>query len=119
MDLINKLGKEKADKTEKPIDTAVPAVKHAGAGDMISQAKGTGTKVETETKQPEETTETKASENPDSEGVADPDSWTKDSAFKEVKKLREENKTYRIKYEEKLLGLKDEMTKTLTAKEQE
>jgi DNA repair exonuclease SbcCD ATPase subunit len=128
MDLINKLGtKPPTDKADKTIETAVPAVKHSPqAGDMISQAKGTGTKkpeaeVETKTATEEETTETvtaaKTEDKPSE--VADPESWTKDSAFKEVKKLREENKAYRIKYEEKLESLKGELETQLAVKNQE
>jgi DNA repair exonuclease SbcCD ATPase subunit len=55
----------------------------------------------------------------DNAGVDDPDTWTKDSAFKEVKKLREENKTYRLKYQEQIESLKMETEARMQAKEDE
>lgn len=55
----------------------------------------------------------------DNAGVDDPDTWTKDSAFKEVKKLRDENKTYRLKYQEQIESLKMETEARLQAKEEE
>lgn len=55
----------------------------------------------------------------DNAGVDDPDTWTKDSAFKEVKKLRDENKTYRLKYQEQIESLKMETEARLQAKEDE
>src|SRR3990167_126672 len=42
----------------------------------------------------------------DEETVSEPSTWTKESALKEVKKLREENKAYRQKYEESVEELK-------------
>lgn len=51
--------------------------------------------------------------------VEDPSDWTKESAFKEVKRLREENKAYRVKYEEKIEKLKDDMESRIQAREQE
>lgn len=55
----------------------------------------------------------------ESEVVENPDSWSKESAFKEVKKLREENKTYRLKYQEQIENLKLETETRLKAKEEE
>ena len=43
-----------------------------------------------------------------SDAVSDPDSWTRDSAFKEIKRLREENKSTRLKYGEQLDSFKSE-----------
>lgn len=51
--------------------------------------------------------------------VEDPESWSKESAFKEVKKLREENKTYRLKYQEQIESLKAESEARIQAKEEE
>lgn len=45
--------------------------------------------------------------------------WTTDSALKEIKKLREENKQYRLKYAEQLDHVKQEAEARLTQKEQE
>jgi len=52
-------------------------------------------------------------------GVADPNSWTIESAFKEIKKLREENKATRIKYEESVEKLKAEAEARISTREQE
>jgi len=55
----------------------------------------------------------------DSDSVQDPDSWTKDSAFKEIKKLREENKQHRLKYQEQLSKMQQESEDRVKQKEQE
>lgn len=47
------------------------------------------------------------------------DDWTTDSALKEIKKLREENKQYRLKYAEQIEKVKTESEAMLTQKEQE
>lgn len=47
------------------------------------------------------------------------DDWTTDSALKEIKKLREENKQYRLKYAEQINQVKEEAEARLTQKEQE
>ena len=47
------------------------------------------------------------------------DSWTKESALKEVKKLREENKSVRIKYQEQIETIKAETEARLKAKMEE
>lgn len=51
--------------------------------------------------------------------VSDSETWSKDSALKEVKKLRQENKKYREKYEEKLAKLSEEAESRIQAKERE
>lgn len=50
-----------------------------------------------------------------SETVTDPDSWSKESSLKEVKKLRDENRITRIKYEESLQSMKAETEARLAA----
>lgn len=47
------------------------------------------------------------------------DDWTTDSALKEIKKLREENKQYRLKYAEQIEKVKQESEVMLSQKEQE
>lgn len=47
------------------------------------------------------------------------DDWTTDSALKEIKKLREENKQYRLKYAEQINQVKEDAEARLTQKEQE
>ena len=46
-------------------------------------------------------------------------SWSLDSAYKEIKKLREENKQYRVKYSEQVETLKQTMEARQKAKEEE
>jgi hypothetical protein len=58
-------------------------------------------------------------ENVKTSPVQNPDSWTKDSALKEMKKLREENKASRLKYEDMVSKLKTEMESRLASKEGE
>ncbi len=52
-------------------------------------------------------------------GNSDDGSWTKDSALKEVKKLREENKSYRIKYQEQIEQIKAESETRISAQREE
>lgn len=47
------------------------------------------------------------------------DDWTTDSALKEIKKLREENKQYRLKYAEQINQVKEDAEARLSQKEQE
>jgi hypothetical protein len=51
--------------------------------------------------------------------VDDPNTWTKESAFKEIKKLREENKVSRLKYQEQIEKIKSEADVRLLQKEEE
>lgn len=53
------------------------------------------------------------------EVVQDPNSWTKESAFKEIKKLREENKQYRQSYQDKLESLQKQAEEKLSQEKQE
>ena len=92
MDLLNKLGakpaSEGATSTQKS-EQVEPAKK---TEESISAA------IETKTTN-EAVTSGAANADP---AVKDPDDWSKDSALKEVIKLREENKAQRVKYQEKL-----------------
>lgn len=51
--------------------------------------------------------------------VTGSDDWTKDSALKEVKKLREENKAVRLKYQEQIERFKAEQDARSSAQKQE
>jgi chromosome segregation ATPase len=51
--------------------------------------------------------------------VSSSDDWTKDSALKEVKKLREENKTVRLKYQEQIEKIKSEQEARAQAQQDE
>jgi len=53
------------------------------------------------------------------DSIKNADTWTKDSALREVKKLREENRASRIKYEEMVSNFKQEMDSRLKQKETE
>lgn len=55
----------------------------------------------------------------ESSGVNNPDSWSLDSAFKEIKKLREENKQYRIQRSEELSKMREEMQTKVKQREDE
>ncbi len=135
-DLLNKLNSQKQGQTPKPAEGAansaapvqpdsqsLPRLEVDRGDDLLKQAK---------TKAPEQVSAKPAQSSADSSisskiessgtdnaGVDDPDTWTKDSAFKEVKKLREENKTYRLKYQEQIESLKMETEARLKAKEDE
>jgi hypothetical protein len=125
-DLIDTLGAKSQETKSSEIITNVPKVstkKITEDNDLIAKV---GTKGEISTdlktiKSDETKPQLSSSEDEPSgtDGVKDPDSWTKDSALKEIKRLREENKTYRVKYAEKVDSLKAEMDKRLSAKESE
>jgi DNA repair exonuclease SbcCD ATPase subunit len=98
MDLLNKLGAKSADgdsstqssKQEEPVKKAEESTSAATEDKTNGDA------------------ETKVEAKADA-GVKDPDDWSKDSALKEVTKLREENKAQRLKYQEKLEEFKIEL----------
>jgi hypothetical protein len=117
MDLINKIGAKPQDSVNKKIENNAAGTADIGA-DLLKTAQGTGTKVE-EKKVEVKAEEKKVEESKKEEVIVDAEDWTKESAFKEVKRLREENKAYRIKYEEKLTSLKDETESRIKAREQE
>ena len=75
----------------------------------------TSAEVNTSTSSEVESTRNETVEN----GNSTDGSWSLDSAYKEIKKLREENKQYRIKYSEQVDNLKNEMEMRQKAKEQE
>lgn len=52
-------------------------------------------------------------------GVKDPDDWSKESALKEVTKLREENKAQRLKYQEKLEEFKNDLMEKQSSRDEE
>lgn len=61
--------------------------------------------------------------NPDNSSQVEPagsqDAWTTDSALKEIKKLREENKAVRVKYQESVEKLKTEMDERISVREKQ
>ncbi len=101
-DLLNKAneklnGQASGESSEAPAGDAIVGNKNSTVDnnrrgdDLLKQAasKEEPAKVETVVETPAET-------------VKDPDSWSKDSALKEVVKLREENKAVRTKFQEQL-----------------
>ena len=117
MDLINKLGTKTQDPINKKIETNAMGNTDLGA-DLLKPAAGTGTKSEPE-KKVETKVEDKKTEVIKEDVVAEPEDWTKESAFKEVKRLEKKIKLIVLKYEEKLTSLKDESESRIKAREQE
>lgn len=118
MDILNKLGNKEA--SAEGAATAAPnqqaensASEELGRGeDMLgrvgSQANGSDTnaasasQISADDSLQSKKTSSGQEEPSGSETVKDPNNWTKDSALKEIKKLRDENKVSRIKYTEQL-----------------
>ena len=99
MDLINELGSKMSGKTETK---SVTTEKQSERGtDFVNSATGTGTANTTQVTNKEEPVSKQDS------GTTD--NWTLESALKEVKKLREENKHVRVKYEDTVTSLKKEL----------
>jgi hypothetical protein len=120
-DLLNSIGKKKETSSASTVTTKVSDFSEATGealianqdnpsdylkrGDnVINKAIGTGSKTSQEV---ETSVENEASEVV-SKTVKNPDDWSKDSALKEVTKLREENKAYRVKHQEQLDRLQKE-----------
>jgi len=135
-DLISKLGAKKSSaegtgspgptqsKSESGSADEKPTSNHTNSrgSDLLNKAGSTESSAAATAKTKsagESETASKKVETDGSDLVQDPDSWTKESAFREIKKLREENKTTRIKYEESVDKLKTEMESRLSVKEDE
>lgn len=108
MDLLNKIN-------EATKGTAAEESSEASKGAMTVENRSTADgsqrgedllKSGAKEEQPEKKVDTKQEESVST--VKDPDSWSKDSALKEVVKLREENKAVRVKFQEQLDKLKSE-----------
>lgn len=136
MDILNKLGKKKEASAEGAAENKTSAAPGQVDNTHSDMSKGTDilsragqsaidpdNAAKSGQKKAEDSLESKSSsgkEEPSgSETVNDPESWTKDSAFKEIKKLREENKAYRLKYAEQLEQLEKETQERLSAREKE
>lgn len=94
MDLLNKLGA----KTASDGDTSTQKTEQVEPAKKAEESSSAATEKTTN----DAATETKVE-------VKDPDDWSKDSALKEVIKLREENKIQRLKYQEKLEEFKTDL----------
>jgi len=129
MDLLNKLGKKSTDNASTegaapaaPEQSANPAARkeQARGTDMISQMNSSGSAQDAAaTEQTSADANKSASSKVEPSGSEAGNDWTAESALKEVKKLREENKQYRLKYAEQLDKLKQESDARLAQKEQE
>jgi chromosome segregation ATPase len=100
-DLINQLGAKKSANGEANTQSSSqvePAKKTEESSSAATEAKTSGDAEATAKEQSEAK-------------VKDPDDWSKDSALKEVTKLREENKATRLKYQEKLEEMKVELSR--------
>lgn len=77
-----------------------------------------GTVDEKETKSEVETKDNSVSSKEDSsDTVRNPDTWTKESALKEVKKAREEAKAHRLKYQEMVKDIENQTKEKLAEQE--
>lgn len=130
-DLLNKLNSQRQSSAEgaasaapgTPESTPSTKLEVSRGDDMLKQVSTKATDSATATPSQSSADTKSASSKNESSGsepvVEDPESWSKESAFKEVKKLREENKTYRLKYQEQIENLKMETEARLKAKEEE
>lgn len=130
-DLINTLGKkpnsvEGAGKASEPqpvsASSSTTTTEHGRGDDLLAKLGGKESQVKAE----QSTTSSAESGQPQksASGTEEPtggqtNDWTTDSALKEVKKLREENKAYRIKYQQELEKLKVESDARLENQKQE
>lgn len=137
MDLLNKLGqKNNTVSAEGVANSATPGQQTSNQDPTkVELSRGTDLlgKVGTKSSDSSAATSSQASagSNPASSAVeptrnetvvnkeGEPGDWSLDSAYKEIKKLREENKQYRIKYSEQVDTLKNEMDARQKAKEAE
>lgn len=85
--------------------------------DLISRANGKEVPNKEASKAKDEPATAKKEEA--SGTVKDPDSWDIDSAFKEIKKLREENKQYRLQRQEDVAKVKEQMQSMIAEREAE
>lgn len=130
-DLLNKLNSQRQSSAEgaasaapgTPESTPSTKLEVSRGDDMLKQVSTKATDSATAAPSQSSADIKSASSKNESSGsesiVEDPESWSKESAFKEVKKLREENKTYRLKYQEQIENLKRETEARLKAKEEE
>jgi len=112
MDLLNKIDKAKKEVSAKAVEASSAAsdegeavISLGATSDKLKRGQDLlGKAAKTEVTELEQT-ETKVhaeEKTSDDKTVKDPNTWTKDSALKEVTKLREENKAIRTKYQEQL-----------------
>lgn len=127
-DLLNTLGKKQntvADgtgKTSAPQSTTTntsAAAEHGRGDDLLGKVGGKSSQIVADSVNASVTHEEPTKVQASSEEPTANDDWTKDSAMKEVKKLREENKAYRTKYQQEVEKLKLESDARLDSKLEE
>lgn len=131
-DLLDTLGKKDSTKVDgkssataddpaKSAEAAARAMNSLKRGEDLTKAAGqAGASSDLETSgnesvKSESSNETNSTEN---KTVKEPDTWTKETALKEVVKLREENKVVRTRYQEQMEKIKSDFDQKL-AKVQE
>lgn len=127
-DLLNKLGNktnsvEGAGKQSepKPAGMSIPSMEINRGEDILAKAakKSDESNADSETSGAGSSQSQSASGKEEPAGSNNPEGWTTDSALKEVRKLREENKQYRVSYMEKLDKIKVESEARLQAEREE
>lgn len=131
MDLLNKLGNKGTAQNAStegatqvaPEQSANPAARkeQARGTDMISQMNSSGSEQAAAAPVQASADANKSTSGQPEGGTGSEagNDWTPDSALKEVKKLREENKQYRLKYSEQLERMKQETEARLAQKDEE
>ena len=128
-DLLNTLGKKQTTTTGAGV-TSTPQATASSGSSTAEHSRGDDLLGKVASKNPQNATETvdtnsvtgttqstsSSSEEPNANSQND---WTADSALKEVKKLREENKAYRIKYQQEVEKLRQDSDARLQAQKQE
>lgn len=108
-DLISQLGAKSANDGDPNTQSSTQKETVSKPEESISAA------TENETSGDANTSETAQAAS----GVKDPDDWSKESALKEVTKLREENKAQRLKYQEKLEEFKNDLMEKQSSRDEE
>ena len=124
MDLLNKLGKERETSVEGAAKAAPNQQAESSAsgelgrgedmlgrvGSQVSDSNNAASASQKNTNDSLESNKTSSGQGEPSrsETVQDPNSWSKDSALKEIKKLRDEAKATRVKYSEQLTQFRAE-----------
>lgn len=124
-DVLNTLGKKQTPDAKEASNiegsgqqaNAGNPVGDAMSDDMTAAAKRSQTGAEGDSEKSQSASG--KGEPAEEEVVQDPQSWTKESAFKEIKKLREENKQYRQSYQDKLESLQKQAEEKLSQEKQE
>jgi flagellar biosynthesis GTPase FlhF len=116
-DLLNKLGKktettsEGAGKTSGPQATSTgtsTTAEHSRGDDLLGKVASNNSPEAAANANSSAVTDTTSRTSISEEPNGNSPDWTTDSAMKEVKKLREENKAYRIKYQQEVEKLRQE-----------